>query len=317
MRFSRLCIITVALCATSVVTTMLSVPDPAWARTSFRSQLQGGTGAMRAYQDGRWGNIAVATANSWQRLSFLDTMADVLKVAERSHVIGWQEGQKQSAADAYASLAAQGWETVHDYDEAGRSELAVSWRSDTFSYVSHDMVKMHDANPYDWGAHNRSYPARYVLKVVLTHEASGLPMTVLNTHVNQHTERWRDRRRGEGLPYSNVNARDAQTHLATMAEMIAHDDSRWLVVTGDYNWGYVGDRRRRHPGFIEGRVNPVAVSSFKSLGLRNTAATHPPTNRYIDYVFLSRNAQAGFLGHETLSDMKSDHRPVIARIALD
>lgn len=299
----------------AVMASTLAVPEPAVAEAAFQARLAAGTGAMRALGDGKYGTVDVATVNSNKNLSYAETLADVQRIAARADVIGFQEGQKPGTARAYRSLTSQGWGLVHDRAGDRRSELAVAWRSDQFSYVRHSLRMMHAPNPFYFGT-GRSSRARYVLEVELLHRDSGESLTVINTHANARTERHAGTRKRPGHPYRNLHAEETKRHLRRLTELITGAGSRWVVVTGDLNWGYVADQREHHPDFVEGRIDPVAVSSFKSLGLHGTSSTHPTTGRYIDYVFLARDTPAGFTGHEVVDGLNSDHRAVVATVAL-
>ena len=83
---------------------------------------------------------------------------------------------------------------------------------------------------------------------------TGLTVTLLNTHVNQHIET------GDGFD-DNLNARFAKRHLAQLAGMwdIAQGDV--VVGTGDYNFDNADDSAVRPAGGISRRFAGHATSS--------------------------------------------------------
>jgi endonuclease/exonuclease/phosphatase family metal-dependent hydrolase len=279
------------------------------------SVLKHGSGVQRASASGRRGTLGVATFNAFVGLGVDKARQDVqaLTALEDLALIGWQE--VNANPPAALGLAERGWDTVQPLRANGSPhELAVSWLASEFTLVSSLMARMHaDSDRTD--GENRSFPARWVLKVVLQRTGPHADLvTVLNTHVNHRIERWQSE---PGEPFDNLNTERARTHLRKLRAMVSTSDSRYTVVLGDFNWDFLADQQTQHPDFLHGSLSEVLVSGWESLGVAGRAASHPYSDRRIDYIYLTRSSPAGFLDQCVVDGLHSDHRPVIARIALD
>lgn len=259
--------------------------------------------------------IGVVSMNAFQDLRPAQARQDALDLTRRSDVdlIGWQEAAGRIRV--YRALARHGWSTQVFRNAGG--EDAVSWRDATFTFSSSQVMRMHDGLGEGLTAH--PFPSRWVTRVSLVDRASGHETTLLNTHVNQHIEVRTDD--GFGGWTAGDNARLARRHLATMAPMWRGVTGRYVLGTGDYNFDYRADRRLRPAGGIADRFDAEAVSSYRALGgVAGLPTTHPPTHRYIDYVFSARaTLNAGytrFLDQRVLTGYHSDHRPLLVRLAL-
>lgn len=285
------------------------------ARLSER-QIAHGTDEMRLGQDGANGTVGAVTYNSFVELSGAQARRDVRALTARSDVdlIGFEEANP--FGEVYRELPGRGWGIVQKQFHGGSfAEVALAYRQSRFTFVDSTMTKMHDDSRKTNGD-NSTFPGRYVLRVTLaTNTAEPALLEVFVTHVNQHIERWDDR--APGVAYQNVNARRAKKHLGKLAAMLASSTARYTVVLGDFNWDYVSDQKTLKPNFVEGRLGGLAVSSWESLGVHNKPPTHPPSHRRIDYVFLTRTSRAGFRSQDVLGGYRSDHRPLLTRIALD
>jgi endonuclease/exonuclease/phosphatase family metal-dependent hydrolase len=259
--------------------------------------------------------IGVASFNAWRLLGRAGAEADWDRVTGNPAIdlVGWQESKSEVWADLFPRYRARGWETWYWPDVDGPRSVAVSWRAKTFELLDVDSTKVHDgASPSETAA---PFPARWVVEVSLRHRASGLLVTVLNTHVNQTIET------GHGWE-ENLNAERARLHYRTLSRMYDEAEGDVVIGTGDYNWDYADDSTYLPTGGISRTVARHAQSSYAALGLDGV----PPTqgSRWIDYVWLSdasvrRRDGAGtaqFERHRSLDGFHSDHRPLLARIRL-
>lgn len=191
----------------------------------------------------------------------------------------------------------------------GRAEIAVSWRRAKFELLGTEAHKMHPGAGLDETAH--PFKGRHVTVVRLRHRASGLTVTLLNTHVNQHIETGQEWQTNINVPY-------AKRHLAWLADRYRSEAAAVVVGTGDYNWDHYDDRRAQPEGGITDAFRGRAVSSYQALGLQGVQPTK--NARWIDYVFLASKTlqarRAQFATHESLGGYRSDHRPLLARIRL-
>lgn len=286
------------------------VPTPALIR---------GTGEMKAptSQRATYGTVGVASYNVFLDLTFDQQKADLDRLTSnpRVDVIGFQE-----AADAKTLLdrLPTGWAYYMAKPDGNGREVPVAYRTTRFTFVSARTVKMHDGmealvkNP---GPLDRAFPPRFTTEVVLTETKSGQSFTVFDTHTNQRTEAFQIGK--PGVAWNNINAAAAKTHFKTMTDMVKDSKSRYVVVVGDLNWDYVADQIKRPAGFVEGTLGTVAVSSYESLGLGTLPPSAPDSGRYIDYVMLTKASKAAFTGQDILFGYNSDHRPVLATIALN
>lgn len=278
------------------------------------AQMQQGTGVQRSSTDGERGTIGVGTFNAFVGLSEAQARHDVQVLTDFDwlDLIGWQEVNANPPAPL--GLAERGWETVQPLRPNGNPhELAVSWRSSEFTLVGSVITRMH-ADSASTEGDDRSFPARWVLQVVLQ-RTGAFPdrVTVLNTHVNHRLERWPSK---PGQPFENVNTAKARGHLKKLADLVDAADSRYTVILGDFNWDYVADQQTRDPAFVHGQLGERAISGWEALGIRDQPVSHPSSDRRIDYVFLSRSSPAAFRSQSVVDGLHSDHRPVVARIAL-
>jgi len=194
-------------------------------------------------------------------------------------------------------------------------EDAISWRSSVFELVAAERFLMHAGVP----GTRYGVPARYVVRVSLRHRATGRLLTVLNTHVNHKIENIKR----PGRPLRTTNLRYARRHLAKLRDLwLAEPDSTdWTIGTADLNVDHGPDRRVRYWGFPTRQLGAVAVPSWSALGTRGMPDTYTGSgqHRKIDYVMLARRDRghdAGFVSHRVLRGLRSDHRPLLARIAL-
>lgn len=254
--------------------------------------------------------VGVATFNLYRKGSLADARADVRRLTSRPEVdvVGWQE-----ADPFHRAFERPGWSTRTFRHGHSASELAVSWRSSEFRLVSAREQKV--ALGLSWREGRYPFGTRYVAVVRLEHIASGRVLTVLDTHLPQKIEdldrlgRW----------MSTINAIRARAQLKRMAAIWRRAEGRWVVATGDFNFGARADARERSGGGPLRVLGRVATSSYQRLG-SGIGPTHPPTARNIDYVWMDRTGvrrgEVAALSQRVLSGYHSDHRPLLARLRL-
>jgi hypothetical protein len=254
--------------------------------------------------------IGVASFNAYKRLTLDESVADARTLAGKDSVdiIGWQEGYRMGGVRP--ALKQMGWRT--DWVPGGSAELAISWRTDRFAFVEADRSRV--APGVDPSAR---YPVsdRYIQRVVLRDRATGLRLTVLNTHLPQAIENKTQPGRWRGT----YNSARARRQLAALARVLDNSPGRWVVATGDFNLDAAAEGRIRPWGGPSRALAGRAVSSYDQLGT-DVAATHPPSGRRIDYVYAGaadlRHARIDFVDHYTLNGLHSDHRPLVTRLAI-
>ncbi|RYP87096.1 hypothetical protein EKO23_07460 [Nocardioides guangzhouensis] len=255
--------------------------------------------------------IGVVSFNAYQDLPLRRAWQDAVTLTSRADVdvIGWQE--MNPFGTVLDRLEARGFDSQTFPGRA--SEVAVSWRRSVFDPVSAERFLMHEAV-----AETRfPLPRRYVTRVVLRHRASGRLVTVLNTHANHKIE---DLAR-PGRPLRTVNMRLARVHFRKLRALWQQDVGDLTVGTGDLNVDHGPDQRVRHWGFPAARLAGLAVSSWQALGWRGRRDTFTAMgqHRKIDYVFVARRdlgTDATFLRQRVLTGLSSDHRPLLAVLAL-
>lgn len=255
--------------------------------------------------------VGLATMNLYRDLAPARAAADIRRLTARADVdvVGWQE------ADPFvASLRdVPGWTTKTFARGESLSELAISWRSAKFRMVSARQVRV--AAGLGWRDGRYPFDTRQVVVVRLRHRATGRVLTVLNTHLPQkiedpdHPGRWLD----------TINAGRAREQLRRVARIWTRVDGRWVVGTGDFNFGARADALERPVGGPKRALQRVAVSSYQRLGV-GIGPTHRPTARNIDYVWVDRAGVRKHritpLGQEALTGYYSDHRPLLVQLRL-
>lgn len=257
--------------------------------------------------------VGVATMNLFRQNTRAQAADDARRLLSRPgvDVVGWQE------ADFFApSLRGiPGWSTKSFRRGAGMSELAVSWRSKEFRLVSAHQRKV--ALGLSWREGRYPFDTRLVAVVRLEHRATGRILTVLDTHLPQKIED--PDRPGEWL--ATINSIRARAQLQRLAEIWGNvrGRSRWVVGTGDFNFGARADSHARTPGSPMRTLRRTAVSTYQELGT-GIGPTHPPTARNIDYVWVDRrglrSGKVDVRDQQVLGGYQSDHRPLVARLRL-
>jgi endonuclease/exonuclease/phosphatase family metal-dependent hydrolase len=255
--------------------------------------------------------VGVASMNMYRQLSPEHARADALELTRRPtvDVVGWQE------ADRYGTVlhSLPGWDTKTFPFGKASSELAVSWRSSEFRLVTASQRQVALGISYRQGRY--PFGNRLVAVVTLEHRESGRLLTVIDAHLPQAIEdlerpgRWRE----------TINAFRARNQLARIASTWTSAPGRWVVGTGDYNFDAQADARYRPVGGPRRALAGTAVSTYQLLGT-DVMATHWPTDRRIDYVWVDRAAyrhdKIAVTGQWVLNGFHSDHRPLVARLTL-
>jgi len=255
--------------------------------------------------------VGVASLNLLQTQPISAATADALRLTGRSDVdvVGWQEAQK--AGLALHDLP--GWTTATFPEKGGFAELAVSWRTKKFKFVD---ARIQDAIA-GVGAGLGRYPfgSRQIAVVTLEHRASGRRLTVLDAHLPPVIE---DLTR-PGRWTATQNAEQARSQLRDLARAWRSVDTRWVVGTGDFNFGARADLKRRTAGGPVRTLGRVARSTYQVVGT-GQRPTYPSLKRSIDYVWLDRDDlrtdEIDVLGHRVLTGYHSDHRPLLAELRL-
>lgn len=256
--------------------------------------------------------VGVATFNAYKQLTLGQTIADARTLAKTDgvDVIGWQEAYRMG--QVRPALKKLGWRTEWSAD--GSDELAISWRTKKFAFVRADEERVTTGvappQPYPVGP-------RHVLRVVLRDRTTGMRLSVITTHLPQAIEqenqpgRWRD----------TVNADRARRQLDALGGIFDRSPGRWVLGTGDLNLDARAERRHRPKGGPTRALAGHAVSSYQKLGVGDVSPTHPVTGRHIDYVYAGasdvRQDRVEFLGQRTIGDVRSDHRALLVRLALN
>lgn len=255
--------------------------------------------------------VGVVTMNQFRQLRPAEARADALALAARPGVdiIGWQEAYRTGGA--LSSLNDDRWASKRF---PGTKELAISWRRSAFSLES-SQTRLLVRGVGPWQGRD-PFDDRYAVRLTLRHRASGQLLSVINTHLPQGAEdlarpgTWRPTR----------NATRARMQLAGLTDVWDDAPGRWVVGTGDYNFDAIADSRVRAAGGPARTLAGTVVSSYAALGFAGLEPTHPASGRYIDYVQVARadlnRGRARFLGQRTVSGLRSDHRPLLAWVAL-
>ena len=253
----------------------------------------------------------VASFNMFRKLSVGQARADALALTRRPaiDVIGWQEAQTFGSA----IRGLPGWTTQTFGFGAGRSELAVSWRSAEFSLVRARQRVV--ATGVGWDVGRYPFGTRLVAVVTLEHRATGRTLTVVNTHLPQAIEDLD--RPGSFTP--TINAYRAKNQLQKLAKVFRTAPGRWVVGVGDYNFDARADAQNRPDGGPRDALGEVAVSSYQVLGT-DVTPTFPVHGRWIDYVWAEKQGYAAqrvrFAGHRVVTGLNSDHHALVAQLVL-
>ena len=256
--------------------------------------------------------VGIVTMNQFRQVTVEQALQDALYVTSRSgvDVVGWQESK--SFGPVFASLRKRGWATKQF--PRGAKDLAISWRRAEFEYVSSSSRLV--AYGVDEVAGRYPFGHRYIIRVTLRHRETGRLLSVIDTHLPQkiedldHPGRW----------LTTSNAARARYQLERMTREWRQAPGRWVVGTGDYNFDAWSDAKVGLAKAPAKALGSVATSSYAVLGGRHLLTTHPPTQRYIDYIHAAKSdLRAGhieFLGQRVFAGLNSDHRPLLVWLAL-
>ncbi len=263
--------------------------------------------ALRSY-DGAVAELTVASFNDDRTGRPRAIAAEVRRLLGRGDVelVGWQEADTPGFARAARSVP--GWRT-QVFDAAdGQRQVPISWRTSRWALLATAVHPMTGGAGRDVTDH--PFRPKWATAVTLRHRATGRVVTLLDTHVPNHIEtgdRWED----------NVNARAARQHYRRLATLLGEPGGVRLA-TGDFQWDHRDDVAARPRGGLTDVFAGRARSSFGELGLTGVCATR--NTRWIDYVWLDEPSlaagRAGFVTHRSLDGYASDHRPMLATIAL-
>ncbi|HET7689896.1 MAG TPA: hypothetical protein VFK41_05940 [Nocardioidaceae bacterium] len=255
--------------------------------------------------------VGVATVNVERTRRARPIVQDMRRIARTRSVdvVGWQEADVAGFQENYRDLERLGWRTKVFTDGDGALQVPISWRPAVFTLLGTDAVQVTEGAGPDETTH--PFRPKWVTSVRLRHLDSGRVLTVMNTHAPNHVETgddWQD----------NVNAVYARLHYARLAELMTARPRADVVAMGDLQWDHRDDRDARPDDGITETFEGRVLSSFEDLGLEGLCPTR--YSRWIDYILVPTAAvEAGrmeFVTHRTLAGYGSDHRPMVARIAL-
>jgi len=255
--------------------------------------------------------VGVATVNVERTRRARPILKDMRHIARvRSvDVIGWQEADSPAFQENVHDLERWGWRTKIFTSGDGSQQVPISWRTAVFALVGTDAHQVTEGAGVDETDH--PFRPKWVTSVTLRHLDSGRVLTVMNTHAPNHVEtgdEWQD----------NLNATYARVHYRRLADLMTADPSQDVVAVGDLQWDHKDDIEARPEGGITATFEGRVLSSFEVLGLDGLCPTR--NSRWIDYVLVPAAAvEAGrmeFVTHRSLDGFGSDHRPMVARIAL-
>ena len=116
-----------------------------------------------------------------------------------------------------------------------------------------------------------------------------------------------------------INAGRAREQLLRVAALWRKLGDHWLVGTGDLNFDARGDAAHVAPGGPRAALGPTTVTSYMALGTQ-VEPTFPEHGRYIDYVWIDRQAKksgtARFTGQRVVSGLNSDHNVLVTQLLL-
>lgn len=267
-------------------------------------------------------DVGVVTYNAYIHLRPAQLRSDMLRLVSRSDVdiVGWQEANKmlvrpRKGPSAIEALRQRGFETV----TFGAAKEPISWRASDFELVSTSRHYMCDAAPRRASVR---FPPKWVNVVTLRDRRTGFTLSVTNVHVAHSAEAWQSR---PGRFSRLVTATCAKTIYSRLAQLWPTLPGRYVIATGDWNFDYKTDSRRRPHGGMSHVLGPLTVSNWQALGYRKRTRTvtmrqDPRPARLIDWVLVNReDVAAGRIGlhsHAVLQRYHSDHRPVLVRMHL-
>lgn len=256
--------------------------------------------------------LGLATFNQDRSLSRRDARADAETITRRTGVtiVGWQEGER--FGPVYAMLKRRGWDTLRSRVDGTAGELAVSWRRSRFELVSSRLHRV----TYRTAKGRTPYADRYALRVTLRAPRTGRLISVVDTHLPSVLEGSVHR----GTYRNPVSARRGRLQLEAVGSVFDRARGRWVLGAGDYGFGAHAEIDEQPMGGMSRVLAGRALSTYAVLGTAGVDPTDTVTARYADYVHVRRtDLDAGrvrMIGQRSLGAMKSDHRPLLAWLAL-
>ena len=291
--------------------------------TVLTGRSSAGTAEATAPSRAALDDIGVVTYNVLVHRSPGALRQEVARLAARPDVdiIGWQEANKlvhrprSGGATPLQTLQAHGFQTV----TFGKPKEPISWRASEFELVSTARHHMCRAAPRRARV---NFPPKWLNVVTLRDRQTGHLMSVTNVHVAHSAEAWQTR---PGRFSRLATAACAKRIYRQLARLWPTLPGRYVVAAGDWNFDYKTDRRRKPVGGMARTLGPLTVSNWQLLGYRPKARTvtmrqnHRPS-RLIDWVLVNRQDVASGelrpLAHAVLRGYRSDHRPVLLRLAM-
>lgn len=321
----RLALATTLASAFALLATVLVGPvGPAGGAVPGLAAAGGGAGDDAPPSRAATDDIGVVTYNVLVYRGAGALRREVGRLASRRDVdiIGWQEANKlvrrpkSGGPTPLQRLRGLGFETVKF---GKKPKEPISWRTSEFELVSTARHHMCARAPRRAKV---DFPPKWLNVVTLRDRDTGALVTVSNVHVTHTAEAWQTR-----------PGRFSRLVTAACAKRIYRELARlwptfpgYVVAAGDWNFNYKTDRRRKPAGGMARTLGPLAVSNWELFGYRPkartvTMSTDPRPSRLIDWVLLDRQDVASGavrpVGHAVLGGYRSDHKPVLVRLALN
>lgn len=235
--------------------------------------------------------VRIGTWNVQVKRSLSHFNAGLVPLMSRSDIVGLQEVDNATGREeALASAARDGWSY---YRVKPGKQTPVLWRNDRFSFVSGRVTQISAARWVGSESPTPSQKARSATVVRLLDKVTGKRVSVINVHLVAGAIRggrpWYNRPRlfrlyREGL----VNV---------MRQVVTERSWGTVFVTGDFNSGWVADRKHRRA--------KLPIRTMAGLGLRSMWAAERPTNGL------------GTRNDALIDQIWSTVRPTLARVQFD
>lgn len=255
--------------------------------------------------------LGLATFNQDRSQPVAAAQEDAAAIVGRPGVsiVAWQEGEPFGSV--YATLKGQGWATVHPRVDGRPGELAISWRSARFRLVSAKLRTV----VYRTESGEAPYGSRHVLRVTLRERTSRRLVTVVDTHLPTLVAAT-----ASGVYRNPVAAARGRMQLEAVDKILDRARGRWVLGAGDYGFGSYAELEQQPRGGMSRVFAGTVLSTYAVRGTEGLDPTDTVRHRYSDYVQVDRvqldRGRIEVVGHRTLDQVTSDHRPLIAWLAL-
>jgi len=235
--------------------------------------------------------VRIGTWNVQVGRSLSDFNGGLVPLMSRSDIVGLQEVDNASGREeAIAEAARQGWSY---YRVKPGKQTPILWRSDRFSFVSGRLTQISAARWVGSESPTPSQKARNATVVRLLDKVTGKRISVINVHLVAGAIRG-------GRPWYNrprLFALYREGLVNVMKQVVAERSWGTVFVTGDFNSGWVADRKHR--------LAKLPIRTMAGLGLRSMWAAERPTNGL------------GTRNDALIDQIWSTVRPTLARVQFD